>query len=313
MNVIDKFLRHLEHELNYSRNTVEAYRRDLDQWADFATGGNPHLLKAEDVTNSDLRLWIGSVAREGVSARTVRRKASAIKSLYRFMLREGIISVNPAAHLTLPKLSSELPVFLRTSETETMLEQATADKTDFTAVRDALILELLYSTGMRCSELIELKDSDCDTRRGELKVLGKRNKERVIPFGEVVAEAVDRYRALRDANPQTAVAKSDLTAPLLVKEDGEPLYRQLVYRVVHSSMELAGAKASRLSPHVLRHTMATDMLNAGAPLASVQQLLGHASLTSTQIYTHVSYRDLQNNYQLAHPRAQKTKGGPHGY
>lgn len=312
MTVIDRFISYLESELNYSRNTVEAYRRDLDQWAYFATGGNPHELRPTDVTNSDLRLWIGSVAREGASPRTVRRKACAIRSLYRYMLREGLITVNPAAHLTLPKPAKPLPVFLRTAETEAMLSEEVSPD-DFTALRDKLIIDLLYSTGMRCSELIGLRDADVDTRKGELKVLGKRNKERVIPFGRPLAEAVESYRAIRDGNPATSVSPTDRSAPLLMRPNGEPLYRQLVYTIVHRAMEQVGAKAPRLSPHVLRHTMATDMLNAGAPIASVQQLLGHASLASTQVYTHVTYRDLQNNYQLAHPRAQKTKGGNNGH
>ena len=143
-------------------------------------------------------------------------------------------------------------------------------------------------------------------------MLGKRNKERVVPFGQELARSIDAYRTLRDSSPLTAVHPSDITAPLLVRSDGRPLYRKLVYNIVHARLTEGGAHAKRLSPHVMRHSCATDMLNAGAPMASVQQMLGHASLVSTQVYTHVTYKDLKNNYQLAHPRAQK-KGGQYGH
>lgn len=172
---------------------------------------------------------------------------------------------------------------------------------------------MLYSTGMRRAEIIGLADTAVDSIRHELKVLGKRNKERVIPFGPELARAIDAYRLLRDSSPSTAVSTRDLTAPLMVRDNGEPLYRKMVYNVVHRMLSLGGAHASRLSPHVMRHSMATDMLNGGAPIASVQQILGHASLSSTQVYTHVTYRDLKHNYQLAHPRAQNNKGGHYGH
>lgn len=312
MELIELFLSYLTLEVGYSAHTVEAYRRDLQQWAGFATGERPGLLRPLDVTRQDLRLWVAHLASDKNSARTIKRKVSALRSFYRFLMRRGDISVNPAARLTLPKPSKVLPVYVRSEETSGILDTPVpAD--DFTSVRDRLILDILYSTGMRCSELIGLRDADVDTSRGELKVLGKRNKERVIPFGPELAAAIDAYRTLRDASPDTAVSPRDLTAPLMVKHDGEPLYRGLVYKVVHRLLSEGGAHAARLSPHVMRHSMATDMLNGGAPIATVQQLLGHASLSSTQVYTHVTYRDLKHNYQLAHPRAQNNKGGHYGH
>ena len=312
MNKIEQFLSHISLELGYSALTVDAHRRDLHQWADYATGGSLETLVPEDVTFSDLRLWVAHLAGSGSSPRTIKRKVSALRAFYRYLLRQGDISVNPASRLVLPKPSKTLPVNVRPEETSAILD-ADIPHDDFAAVRDRLILDILYSTGMRCSELIGLRDADVDTVKGELKVLGKRNKERVIPFGPELAEAIDAYRAMRDSSPLTSVCRADTSAPLMVRDNGEQLYRKMVYNVVHRMLSEGGAHAERLSPHVMRHSMATDMLNGGAPIATVQQLLGHASLTSTQVYTHVTYRDLKHNYQLAHPRAQINKGGHYGH
>lgn len=311
MNRIEQFLAYISLELGYSALTVEAYRRDLDQWVRFTTGGDPAALDPIDVARSDLRQWVAHISAKA-SARTVKRKISALRAFYRFLLKRGDIAVNPATGLSLPKPSKSLPVYVRPEETSAILD-ADIPHDDFAAVRDRLILDILYSTGMRCSELIGLRDADVDTVKGELKVLGKRNKERVIPFGPELAEAIDAYRAMRDSSPLTSVCRADTSAPLMVRDNGEQLYRKMVYNVVHRMLSEGGAHAERLSPHVMRHSMATDMLNGGAPIATVQQLLGHASLTSTQVYTHVTYRDLKHNYQLAHPRAQINKGGHYGH
>ncbi len=311
MKLIDEFLAHLAHELNYSELTVSAYGADLEQWAQFATSGHPDELRPMDVTQSDVRLWISSLARSGNSARTLKRKASSLRTFFRYLMRTHGLSVNPMTGVSLPRPSKTLPVYVRPEETEAILADLPAD--DFSTLRDSLILELLYSTGMRCSELTGLLDRNVDTVKGELKVHGKRNKDRVIPFGPRLAGEIERYRALRDSDPATSVSRSDPGAPLMVRDNGAPLYRSMVYRVVHRLLAEGGAHAERLSPHVMRHSMATDMLNSGAPIAGVQQLLGHASLTSTQVYTHVAYRDLKNNYQLAHPRALNKKGGNYGH
>ena len=312
MDRIDQFLSHISLELGYSSLTVDAYSRDLRQWAEYATGGAPESLVPEDVTFSDLRLWVAHLAETGCSPRTIKRKVSALRAFFRHMLRQGAIAYNPASRLSLPKPSKMLPVNVRPEETSAILDAAVPDD-DFSAVRDRLILDILYSTGMRCSALIGLKDADVDTVKGELKVLGKRNKERMIPFGPELASAIDAYRVLRDSSPLTSVCHGDPSSPLMVRDNGEPLYRKMVYNVVHRMLSEGGAHAGRLSPHVMRHSMATDMLNGGAPLATVQKLLGHASLTSTQVYTHVTYRDIKHNYQLAHPRAQINKGGHYGH
>lgn len=310
--MINSFIEYITLELGYSPQTVRAYRLDLDQWAESMTGGKPDRLKINDIEYSDLKAWMAEEA-EKVSTRTLRRKISSLRSFFRYLQRREHISSNPALRLKLPKLPKQLPVNIRPEETERILSAPLVltgeQEKDFEAVRNRLIIDLLYSTGMRCSELVGLLDANVNTARGELKVFGKRSKERVIPFGTELSASIDRYRELRDSDPLTAIARRDPQARLIVRSNGKPIYRKMVYNVVHQGLSEGGAHAARLSPHVMRHSMATDMLNAGAPLSTVQQLLGHSSLTSTQVYTHVTYRDLQHNYQLAHPRAQTHKGG----
>ncbi len=320
MKPIEEFLDYLRLELNYSKLTIDAYRADLNSWADFATDNRRDELSPETITASDLRLWIGHLAGNlKNSPRTIRRKASALRAFFRFMMQRHGLASNPASTLTLAKTSKDLPVYIRTGEMAGVLadgdtaadEAADTLDADFVDTRDRLIVDLLYSSGMRCSELINLRDVDTDTRKGELKVLGKRNKQRIIPIGPQLSQAIDSYRRLRDSSAATAISAYDREAPLLVGRSGQPLYRRIVYRIVNKALTEGGVHASRLSPHVLRHSFATDMLNSGAPINSVSQLLGHSSLASTQIYTHVTYSELKNNYKLAHPRALK-KGGKNG-
>lgn len=303
--MLDSFLTYIRCELNLSTHTVSAYKRDLQQWIDFATGGKPQSLHPFDVQPGDLRLWVAALAKSGDSPRTIRRKIQALRSFFRYlMVRHGAHS-NPAAELELAKADKPLPVFVRQDETNDILNEE-FDRNDFTQTRNRLIVLMLYTTGMRASELMGLLDAAVDTEKGELKVLGKRNKERIIPFGDELSEMITLYRELRDNTVPPPPADE-----FFVRESGEPLYRDLIYKVVHNT--LAGRTvAARQSPHVLRHSFATDMLNNGADLYSVQQLLGHQSLATTQVYTHITYRELKHNYELAHPRAAK-KGGDHGH
>ena len=206
-------------------------------------------------------------------------------------MRTGELSVNPVAGLNPGRLPRRLPVNVRPEETERMLTAMADDVDSFDAARDRLLMEMFYQTGMRCSELIGLRDDRVDTLRGELRVTGKRNKERVIPFGASLGRMIDDFRALRsDSDGPGAAAPGD---PLFTRRDGRPLYRKLVYNVVHEAMQANGVHAARLSPHVMRHSFATDMLAGGADLTGVQQLLGHASLATTQIYTHISIQELK--------------------
>ena len=207
---------------------------------------------------------------------------------------------NPATDITLAKIDKALPVYIRQSETNSILSDDW-DKDDYLETRNRLIILMFYSTGIRCSELITLLDCNVDTVRGELKVLGKRNKERIIPFGKELSDMITLYRQLRDDIVELPEPQ------FFLRPTGEPLYRTMVYNIVHRT--LAGrVHSTRQSPHVLRHSFATDMLNNGADINAVQQILGHQSLATTQMYTHITYRELKHNYELAHPRALK-KGG----
>lgn len=306
--MIDAFLKYLRCELNFSDHTVLAYGHDLRQWCDFAASASlagckstSDLPAPEKTKVNDLRLWVAFMASEGISARTIRRKIQSLRAYYKFLMRTTGLLDNPAEQISTARLPRHLPDFIRPEQTKAVLD-AEVDASDFTSVRNRLIVDMLYSTGIRCSELMGLLDADVNLARNELKVLGKRNKERIIPFGPQMREAILQYRDLRNE-----LAGSCASASFFVRDNGQPLYRKLIYNIVHDT--LAGnVTAARCSPHVLRHSFATDMLNNGADITAVQQLLGHASLSTTQIYTHLSYRDLLNNYKLAHPRAKKTGG-----
>ncbi len=288
-------------ETTRSAHTVLAYRRDIEQFRRFLTAELCHPDdNPRNVSVADMRLWVASLSSQGMASTTIVRKRSALRSFYGYLVRHHGLMTNPTARLVSPKTKRPLPAFIRPQETEGVLRSMNAFSDDFTEARDALIIDMLYSTGMRESELISLKNSAVDTRKGELKVLGKRNKERIIPFGRELSEMISHYRTLREKLPDGADADV-----FFVRPDGKPLYRQLVYRVVHEALTDYGVRTAKRSPHMLRHSFATDMLNGGADLNAVQKLLGHASLETTQRYTHLSYRELQQNYKLAHPRAQK--------
>ncbi len=300
--IIDDFLQYLRAELNYSPHSLAAYESDLRQWADFATGGKPQELRADNVTTSDLRQWIASLAARGMSPRSLRRKASALRALFRFMMKRHGLKANPATDLIMARLPKELPAVIPGEQIERVLDDAPAPD-DFTAVRDHLIIHTFYQTGIRASELCGLLDRDVDTRAGMLKVLGKRRKERIVPFGPELAALIDNYRGLRSQLPQASPT-------LFVTEKGVSMTYDQVRHAVRSQLD-GRVTSPRRSPHVLRHTFATEMLSAGADLNAVRQLLGHQSLETTQIYTHISISEIQHNYQLAHPRAHKTEGN-HG-
>ena len=298
---VERFLQYLLLERNLSRRTVELYRRDLEQWSAFATVGGGEL-DLPSVTANDVRAWLMDRASRGEKPATLRLHLQALRALYRYLLRQGVVDVNPAAIVELAKLPKPLPTFVRAGTVDTVLD-ADIDEQDFAQVRDRLIVMLLYETGIRLSELIGLQDAAVDTAKGELKVHGKRDKDRIVPFGSELAAAVEHYRTLRaSVVPECG--------NLLVTARGKALYPSLVYHVVHNALAAAGG-TGKLSPHVLRHTFASVMLNNGAELNNVKDLLGHESLAATQVYTHVTLRELQHNYELAHPRALK-KGGYYG-
>ena len=295
---VESFLKYLRFERNLSWRTVDLYRRDLAQWERYVTDGGRELDLAS-VTAGDIREWLMKRSAAGDAPGTLRHKVQALRALYRYLLRRGMVKSNPAAQVDLAKLPKPLPKFVREKTVDAVLD-AEIDTDDFTQVRDRLVVMLFYETGIRLSELIGLQDAAVDTAKRELKVRGKRDKDRIVPFGDELAQWVERYRNLR------LMIKPECDN-LLVTLKGKPLYPSLVYHVVHDGLAMAGG-TGKLSPHVLRHTFASVMLNSGAQLNSVKELLGHESLAATQVYTHVTLSELQHNYELAHPRALK-KGG----
>lgn len=299
---IDRFADYLRYEVNSSPQTVRMYGRVAREWREFLTGGNAGTeFKPSEATVNDVRAWAGRMTREGLTMRSVRAKLSALSTFYEYLCQREGCTQNPVKSVHSGRLPKPLPQFVKPEETSAVLD-AKIDNEDFTEVRNRLIVDLLYSTGMRAAELIGLTNASVDTQRGEIRVIGKRNKERSIPFGSELADSLAKYKALRGATVGQDTDKPD--APLLCRPDGQPVYYGLVNRIVHSQLDGA-TSASKRSPHVLRHSFATDMLNNGADLTAVQRLLGHASLATTQIYTHITYSELLNNYELAHPRAQK--------
>ena len=301
MNVtVERFLQYLRLERNLSWRTVDRYRRDLQQWCAYMeTGGE---LDLASVTPSDIRAWLIDRVAHGDKPATLRVHLQALRALFRYLMRQGVVETNPAMVVELAKLPKPLPTFVREATVNEVLD-ADFDEKDFTQVRDRLIVMLFYETGIRLSELIGLQDAAVDTAKHELKVRGKRDKDRIVPFGDELAAALDNYRTLRAEVAPTV-------DNLLVTHKGKPLYPSLVYHVVHDALVMAGG-TGKLSPHVLRHTFASVMLNSGAEINSVKELLGHESLAATQVYTHVTLSELQHNYELAHPRALK-KGGYYG-
>lgn len=297
--LLNSFLTYIRCELNLSAHTVSAYKKDLEQWVAFATNGKPETFDPTTTDVADIRQWVASLATAKLSPRSIRRKVQSLRAFFNYLMKQHGLKNNPAADIHLSRIDKPLPVFIRASETNSILNNDW-DQEDFIETRDRLIILMLYTTGMRCSELENLLDIDVNTTRCELKVLGKRNKERIIPFGEELRDMITLYRQLRDKH----IAQPGPN--FFLRPSGQPLYRKLIYNITHN--QLATAHASRKSPHILRHSFATDMLNNGADINAVQQLLGHASLATTQIYTHLTYSELKSNYQLAHPRALK-KGG----
>lgn len=291
---VDSFLQYLQKERKYSLNTVQAYENDLLEFSEFC-----EKRLGKDVLNvgvSDVREWIVEMS-DGpgaVGVRTVKRRISALRSFYKYLRREGLVSKNPAAVLVLPKASKPLPKFFREEEMGRLLDDVmTGD--EFQDRRDKLIIDLFYQTGVRVSELVEIKDSDIDMGRGMLRVFGKRRKERLIPIGGKLLKEIEAYKAKRN----TEVGK---TFDLFVRKNGEKMYRRGVYDVVHRSLTKVSSLKKR-SPHVLRHTFASTMLNNGADIYAVKALLGHSSLAATEVYTHSSFAKLIKTYKTAHPRA----------
>ena len=288
-----RFLAYLQYEKRYSLHTVTAYRIDLDQFFDYLSR-QYNISDIREVTHLIIRSWLVNLMENSISARSVTRKLTTLKSYYRFLQREGFVDVNPMQKITSPKISRRLPVFIETEKMALILDHSETSG-GYAEVRNKLILELFYATGMRLSELVNLKESDLDFHSHTIKVLGKRNKERLIPFS-------NKFEALMNHYLETKRSMFGPAEFLFLTDKGAPVYAKLVYRIVTSSLAEV-TTLEKKSPHVLRHTFATHLLNNGAELNAVKELLGHANLAATQIYTHNTIENLKRIYKQAHPKA----------
>ena len=291
--LLDEFLKYLRLEKRYSQHTVKAYQTDLIQFQDYLQEFYESNLQL--ATHPMVRSWLAQMLDYGIAPRSVNRKITALKSFYKFLIKEGQLKENPTLKIIPPKSSKRLPVFVEQTQMAVLLDELPFEE-GFNGVRDKLIIELFYSTGIRQSELINIRLKDVSLSGKTIKVLGKRNKERLIPFTMELCKKLEAYIKSR------AELSIKDTSYLLLTKKGKKLYPSLVYKQVNHYLSQV-TSLDKKSPHVLRHTFATHMLNNGADLNAIKELLGHASLSATQVYTHNTIDKLKLVYNQAHPRA----------
>lgn len=292
----DMFIQYIRYEKRFSPHTVTAYSNDIDDFFSYLELN----YQLSDITVADyqmIRSWLVSLMESSMKPRSVNRKLSSLKSFYRFLLKEGIVTTNPMSRITSPKMAKVLPVYVEQDNIDMLL-----DKVDFgegyEGLRNRLVIELFYATGMRLSEMINLKEYNIDLQSNMLKVLGKRNKERIIPFGSRTNNLITEFLTLK----QKTFPVVNNESYLILTNKGQKMYPRLVYRIVTHYLSLV-TTLTKKSPHVLRHTFATHLLNNGADLNAIKELLGHANLSATQVYTHNTIEKLKKVYKQAHPRA----------
>lgn len=302
---LDRFIRYIKFEKRYSPHTVSAYQSDLDQFISFLNNPDnvtpapaPEITHPSQITHHQIRNWMVELMNHKIIARSINRKIATLRKYFKFLLQEGIIEINPASKITTPKIPKNLPVVVEDVKLSQMLDDAETFSNDFKGVRDKLVIEMLFGTGMRLSELLGVKDTDVNVYEGTVKVLGKRNKERIIPVNSELKLLIAEYQQLK--KNQDFSGNNSLT--LIVTDKGAGAYPKLVYLIVQKYLSYISTQNKR-SPHVLRHTFATSLLNRGADLNAIKELLGHANLSATQIYTHNSVERLKSIYKQAHPKA----------
>ena len=291
--MFEKFISYLKFEKRYSAHTLKAYQRDLNDFVNYADIKG--LNEFSELSASYIRSWIVHLIENGLKNRSVNRKLASLRSFYKWLVKEQFIESSPMVKVNGPKSEKHLPQFVKESELKIEKLKGLFED-DFEGKRDALMFELFYQTGIRLSELINLKLDD--VQQAQIKVIGKRNKERIIPISKCLKNQIEEYVELRRE-------KTRKTIELLVLESGNKLYPAFAYRKINSYLGKV-TTLDKKSPHVLRHTFATHMLNRGTGLETLKDLLGHANLSATQIYTHNSFAKLNSIYSQAHPRGRKT-------
>lgn len=287
--VVNFFLQHLQVERRLSPLTLRSYEIDLLQFLDFLA---PEILLVNQIKSQTIRAWLVALSNQGIQNRSINRKLATLRTFYKYLQRRGDVTDNPMQTIRMVKTSKTLPTYLRESEMEQVFAQQEIPKNTFEEVRDQLVLMLLYGTGMRLAELIQLTHQQVNLSAKTLRVIGKRNKERIIPMPTMLVDLVNQYQALNPFQSQY----------LLLTDKGEPCYPMFIQRLVKKYLGEVST-LEKLSPHVLRHSYATHLLNRGADLNAIKELLGHANLAATQVYTHNSMEKLKEIYKQAHPKA----------
>ncbi|HEX3008872.1 MAG TPA: tyrosine-type recombinase/integrase [Bacteroidales bacterium] len=296
MEVVEQFLQYLKVERRYSQHTIMAYRNDMEQFCAFEPI-NQDQQNLVSVNSKTIRNWVVSLIENGITNRSVHRKISSLKSFYRYLQRKGLIQINPATRVVIPGVEKRLPEFVPQKSINLFLDNTKGIEENFPVFRDVLIIELFYDTGIRLSELINIQEGDVDFQNLSLKVTGKRNKQRIIPITLALSSALKKFIQVKKE-----YFKGTGVPYLFVNDKGAKLYPVFVYRLVRRYLS-AVTTASKRSPHILRHSFATHMLNNGADINSIKEILGHANLAATQIYTHTTFEKLKEIYKQAHPRA----------
>ena len=291
--MVDSFLKYIQFEKRYSTHTLASYKNDLEQFSAYLS--NTYQLNTPSQANYGIiRSWIVVLMEDALSAKTLNRKIASLRSYYKFLLRNGEIDRDPTLKLKAPKVKKSLPVFIESNDMPQLLAE-TSFTDDFSGLRDRLILELLYGTGIRLSELIAIKERDINLNQSLLKVLGKGNKERIIPINQTLSDLIHLYKRKR------MDFGKEMEDHFIVTDHGKKLYPMFVQRKV--KMYISGLSVDKKSPHVLRHTFATHLLNNGADLNAIKDLMGHSSLAATQVYTHNSIEKLKAIFEKAHPKS----------
>ena len=295
MNEIKRFINHIRIEKRYSENTVRAYSDDISQFAEYLNHKHPGItvLQADQAL---IRSWVLALLNEEKGPRTVRRKLTSLNTFYKYCLKQKWVVKNPAGGIVLPRIEKGLPEFINQAGIDNLFSSPQLNE-GFPGLRDRIVLELFYATGMRLSELTQLETNSYDAQRGEIRVLGKRNKERLLPLTSKMQKLLEEYMVERATNFPAAGHHV-----LIVTDKGEPAYPRMIQRMVRKYL-IQSTTLEKKNPHLLRHTFATHMLNNGADLNAVKELLGHANLAATEIYTHNTYEKLKSIYKQAHPRA----------